>query len=606
MQTFRRLRAHPWIFRLLWFVLIAVPLGVAALFAGMEVSSQPGFCGTCHYMQPYYRSWQTSSHSDVSCVECHIPPGIGAEFQKKYEALSMVASYITGTYGTNPWAEVPDASCLRPGCHEERLLAGREVFSGILFDHRPHLTELRRGKRLRCTSCHSQIVQGEHIAVTESSCFLCHFKDQELNQDTASCTLCHETPEKTITTAGLRFEHADVKRFGMECTLCHGGVVAGQGEVPRQRCLSCHNEPSRLSRVDETRFLHRMHVTEHKVECLSCHVEIQHRTPERLERVGTSCETCHVGGGHSPQRDLYVGIGGTGAKPESSTMYLAGVSCGSCHLVTQDGKRVANEVSCMSCHGSSFLRIYNTWQKTLRNRLQQVQSASVEVAKRVPASSEGLQRARENLGFVRRADPVHNPEYASTLLKVAYQDLQEALSEADAEMTLESPPWPETPYETGCTACHMDAASIAVDAEPGRFQHQVHAVEGELRCAQCHEDRGYREESHGRLAKTCTDCHPTRQQLERASPADCLQCHTEEIPPRSEIVNFPHKTHVGYGLNCTLCHTQVQQLDHLQLMRAERPTPPLNHDFCGRCHQGNVPPLQSNTLDPCRKCHTNF
>jgi hypothetical protein len=88
-----------------------------------------------------------------------------SEIRKKFEALSMVAKYVTGTYGPKPWAEVATmAACLR--CHERRLLEGKEIYHGVHFDHRPHLIESRRGLKLRCTSCHSQIVQGSHISVT--------------------------------------------------------------------------------------------------------------------------------------------------------------------------------------------------------------------------------------------------------------------------------------------------------------------------------------------------------------------------------------------------------------------------------------------------------
>ena len=57
--------------------------------------------------------------------------------------------------------------------------AGRLVLVGqflgfIPFDHTPHLTESRKGIRLRCTSCHSQVMVGSHIAVTPSTCALCH------------------------------------------------------------------------------------------------------------------------------------------------------------------------------------------------------------------------------------------------------------------------------------------------------------------------------------------------------------------------------------------------------------------------------------------------
>ncbi len=65
-------------------------LGLVAMLAAVQVSSTPQFCGTCHIMKPYYRSWQHSKHNQIACVECHISPGITAEVRKKYEALSMV------------------------------------------------------------------------------------------------------------------------------------------------------------------------------------------------------------------------------------------------------------------------------------------------------------------------------------------------------------------------------------------------------------------------------------------------------------------------------------------------------------------------------------
>ena len=92
----------------------------------------------------------------------------------------------------HPWAEVDDKSCLRSGCHTKRVLLGKEVYKGILFDHQPHLTELRRGKHLRCTSCHSQIVQGSHITVTADHLLSLPLQGHAPQQGTARCTLCHD------------------------------------------------------------------------------------------------------------------------------------------------------------------------------------------------------------------------------------------------------------------------------------------------------------------------------------------------------------------------------------------------------------------------------
>ncbi|MFQ5834766.1 MAG: NapC/NirT family cytochrome c, partial [bacterium] len=150
-------------------IVVGIPVAIgAAIFISLEVTSSPRFCKTCHNMKPYYESWTTSTHNKVSCVKCHIAPGIGTYFRRKYEALAMVALYITGNTPTVYRAQVKDRSCLRAGCHNKTLLSREKIdFSkDITFSHELHFQPLRNEIKLRCTSCHSQIVQGEHITVT--------------------------------------------------------------------------------------------------------------------------------------------------------------------------------------------------------------------------------------------------------------------------------------------------------------------------------------------------------------------------------------------------------------------------------------------------------
>jgi hypothetical protein len=180
---------------------------VSVGFAGWY-TSRPQFCRSCHIMEPYYQSWMASKHKDVTCIECHFEPGFGGEVRGKMLGLVQLAKYVTGSAGPRPAAEIPDASCLRSGCHENRLLSGKVQFHGVTFDHGPHMGQMRRGKKLRCTSCHSQIVQGEHMAVTETTCFLCHFKDEPFNAGLGACTRCHQIPEKTYGLGGgVKFTH---------------------------------------------------------------------------------------------------------------------------------------------------------------------------------------------------------------------------------------------------------------------------------------------------------------------------------------------------------------------------------------------------------------
>ena len=250
---------------------------VVVTFAGFEVTSSPRFCSTCHNMKPYYENWKTSSHNEVNCIKCHADPGIGSYLKTKANGLVEVAIYLSGNLPTNYQTEVSDESCLREGCHSrEKLKEERLDFKkGISFSHDEHLQTLKSEFRLRCTSCHSQVVQTEHISIGEATCFTCHFKGEELGEDVAECTLCHsalgEIPEEEI-----KFNHQAVLKMGMDCLNCHKEPVEGKGEVHQERCLFCHSEPGRLERINERAFLHLKHTSEHKVECFQCHSQIKH------------------------------------------------------------------------------------------------------------------------------------------------------------------------------------------------------------------------------------------------------------------------------------------------------------------------------------------
>ena len=258
-------------------------VGIALVGGLYEVSSSPKLCAGCHIMTPYVEAWKASKHNKVACVECHYPPGFRDSLWVKYQALAQVAKWATQTYSSKPFAEVEDASCLRSGCHERRLLEGKVVFKrGIIFDHRPHLEKPRRGRKLRCTSCHSQIVVGTHIEVTESTCFLCHFKGMKTARSLnpiGGCNGCHGPPKGDIVVGSLRFNHEQIARRGVACEKCHLNVIEGDGEAPRERCFTCHNQPEKLERYGDTEFIHDFHVEGHNIECARCHNEIKHRLP---------------------------------------------------------------------------------------------------------------------------------------------------------------------------------------------------------------------------------------------------------------------------------------------------------------------------------------
>lgn len=554
-----------------------VAVGLVAMATAVEVTSRPQFCGSCHVMTPYYKSWTESTHHNVPCVECHIAPGMTAEVRKKYEAISMVARYFTGTYGTKPWAEIEDAACLR--CHERRLLAGKELFKGVLFDHRAHLSGMRRGKTLRCTSCHSQIVQGSHIAVTPSTCLLCHFKGQPSNTGTARCTLCHRIPDEVITRGTLSFNHGDVARFGMECTNCHARPQGSDGDVPKERCVTCHNQADRLARYGETTFLHQQHVTQHKIDCTNCHLEIKHVAEPHVVETATSggCGTCHEGG-HSPQREFYAGSGGRNVQPMPDPMFLAGVRCQGCHLSLPGGQEEthrASAIGCMSCHGPRFNAIFASWKEGLQSRvtgLKREIDATGAALRRAPPAA--LADARFNLDVVTRARGVHNIGYAYALLRRAHDDVNAARQEGGLQPL--DRPWREAPFDSPCLACHQSIEEQRGTIFSRAFEHAPHVVTRRLDCLNCH--RPHAERAEGEIVRYdaggCEACH----HREVTAATNCLGCHagirTRKV--RSFRGPFDHALHLDtVGLSCADCHE----------VAAGRPVRLLTAN-CATCHEG--------------------
>ena len=269
-------------------VVVAVSVLIGGGSAAWHASASPQFCNSCHIMRPYVSAWKASQHSAVGCVQCHYPPGLRDTLRVKFQAVTQVAKWATGTYNSKPYAEVENASCLRSGCHATSALTAKSTLHfgrGIRFDHGPHLDAAKMGRELRCTSCHAQIVVDRHFEVDRRTCFTCHFKGAKNGRDltpVAGCVGCHETPKGSIDLGVVRLDHQEMVRRGVACQNCHLNVVEGRGEAPRERCVTCHNEREKIERYAQTALIHTAHVTERTIECTRCHSEIAHRLPPRL------------------------------------------------------------------------------------------------------------------------------------------------------------------------------------------------------------------------------------------------------------------------------------------------------------------------------------
>jgi nitrate/TMAO reductase-like tetraheme cytochrome c subunit len=527
--------------------------------AGITVySTSPGFCKSCHIMKPYYVAWENSPHREVSCVKCHYPPGKANEILwLKFQALSQVAKYVTRTYSSKPYAEVEDASCLRSGCHSKRLLDGNiETKTGIKFDHRPHLLTERKGRQLRCVSCHSQMVMGKHVDVTWDTCYLCHLKERgegrELNP-LGGCTGCHTIPEQNIKIGNMSYSHKEfVSRRGVSCTNCHLDVVSGKGEAGQDRCFTCHNEPDKILRIKDIEFIHDNHVTEHKVACFHCHSELRHgfvdddddqsrmaRIDEKARELddksvshhGPSlhfeCSYCHLDT-HGGQLELYSGqVASLGLPEMPSPMFSARVGCVGCHYRKDDTGAhkytgavfLSSSDSCVKCHGPEFKGMWSETSRELRATMKAV-GLKFPIVRKALAEAKLPKKKKRQLkakftqaetrhAFLKAAHGEHNIYLASEILRRE----DEALSEIAEAVGANLPDTTEDPLLSGnycAKMCHQSAGvkvpPVEVRYKGRRMPHQAHTEFGG--CVSCHEIGAHKKVDLKKNHKEfCVSCH---------------------------------------------------------------------------------------------------
>lgn len=496
----------------------AVCLLILAFFAYKTTDST--FCDSCHYMDPYVRHWQASTHSEVECVQCH-------DYGVVDLALSA-ARYVTGTYETRPKSNVQDESCLASDCHDERLLGGQTTYrNGILFDHTVHLEKPLRGEELRCSSCHNQIVQYEeeesytHMTVNDMACFVCHFKDAGAGEAITGCDACHGIPEGQVEHDGFNFDHKPYLELGVECKQCHTRIVRGDGSVSEGKCYSCHIERERQLHSREE--LHAIHVTENGVDCFRCHSHIEHSNFEMVSALDIECESCHLRQ-HNRQKQLYMGIGGRGAADHPSSMFSAQVSCAGCHTdmtptggaETGQATKEPERASCVACHGRGYDLMYDNWVVGAKSVLGQFSNYLTKVRgqfntaggsqKARTSVREALRIADHNYSFLKESHLVHNIQYSLDLLNASADSLDTAMKALNRSYSPPSRGAGLKPENTCRTFCHTNMAPAEeVEYEDSTLPHKMHFDDMELACTSCHPAG-----QHGKLEvnqEVCSECH---------------------------------------------------------------------------------------------------
>jgi nitrate/TMAO reductase-like tetraheme cytochrome c subunit len=581
----------------LFFCIITFFLIIGAL---LKFSETPTFCGLCHQMNAYMESWRVSSHRQVACTKCHYQPGFLNHLKGKWvDGQVSLAYFISGKKPSMPHAEINDASCLQKGCHKIEDLKGDMIYKNVIFSHEKHLGDLRRGMKLRCTSCHAQIVQGTHLTVHDTNCFICHYykagpkgEEECVSCAVGGCTSCHIEPKGDIKVKGWSFNHRKYIERGVTCEKCHLNVVQGDAHVPEGKCVECHNEPMILSTKYTSQFIHKKHVTDHKIECSNCHTPLRHEIGQipTLTHFATNCDKCHTKEIHLGPRELYRGSGGIGVPDSPSLMFATNVDCIACHRKGEESQAALHTTkyaekamgeACVDCHGEGFDDALKHWKSFLskaenetNQRIFNVQRSLYDFEKTAGGSGEFkkaqnlLNEARHNYSLVLLGKGVHNVEYAMKLLNVANNRTEQSMGIIDKSYK----PMEFKTQVTCTTLCHVGLERRAVPFGDIKFSHNTHVIGNGLRCSDCHSPR----ENHGKTFMTnCADCH-----------------HGKQIKK----------------VRCEDCHVSVKRLVQGKggIGVKERPSNKLDVVECIDCHRG-VAAKRKDTFDTmkkrCIECH---
>lgn len=173
----------------------------------IQLTLSPDFCSKCHEMTPEYRTWQASSHSQIRCVECHIPPGLGNLIVHKVAALKELYLHFTDSY-EKPIAmghEIEDSICQQ--CHSKQRHF--TVSGDLIIPHSKH-----EDNKVHCVKCHSGVAHGNIARRGKTS-----------SGDLASWTLNKGKDEMTA---------KKVRPQMVICMECHQKLVVSN------RCTTCH------------------------------------------------------------------------------------------------------------------------------------------------------------------------------------------------------------------------------------------------------------------------------------------------------------------------------------------------------------------------------
>jgi nitrate/TMAO reductase-like tetraheme cytochrome c subunit len=239
-------------------VISIVVVVLAILVLPVAAIDTVSYCTSCKTMEPAEKTWANSSHNDVSCTECHIPPGVVAASRWRLtEARNVWADYL-GMPGASDKEHLPaNANCLK--CHPVSEIPNED--GGVRMNHEEHL----KLRGLLCADCHDTVSHkrtGQPAGVQMLTCVMCHNEQGEPND----CGFCHVTPPASGHAPDYMEDHGQEARLNeAECLRCHHDKKAF--------CDECHGFPPASHFSGRWRYTHGADAEKDPESCEACHDE---------------------------------------------------------------------------------------------------------------------------------------------------------------------------------------------------------------------------------------------------------------------------------------------------------------------------------------------
>lgn len=467
------------------------------------------FCGYCHVLtypkviKKAHESWKRDEkHKNVSCAECHYPPErldikireheripttekaalkkkTEWEFMKtELEVLSRLITIVNmeeSTVRTKP--RIDDRSCTTSKCHpttgkgkEGEYWVKKLKFTEyerpdktkaiVPFTHKAHYDKEKwvKGHELHCSTCHRRQSEQKHFDVSKESCFLCHFKNLELNEKRSKCSLCHEVPEKPLQKQFIELKievkleekekpitHKSLEEAKVPCASCHAELVHGSGDVKEKECLECHERGKALEALkkeNKKEIMHKSHVATQAADCFECHTVIQHKKVDFLDVARLNCKACHPDH-HTYQKIIMAGEKRKGVSKTPALMFDVKTTCLGCHkeekVIKGDMVVHGSAKTCAACHTERQEKMVKAWKEKIDEELKYAKGLEKE-ASEVIAKAEGrvskeklekakemLKEGQESMRIVEYGGGVHNQKYSIMLLDIAMNNFEDLI-----------------------------------------------------------------------------------------------------------------------------------------------------------------------------------